>query len=290
MLRMLRAEWYKMCKSRCFKVLCVVAILLGLVNVLMNMIINEDFIKQALGNEISQQQIESILSGSSNEIVIPGNLGFHSNGAKDPFNVTGFEAFHFSFGSGVIEIFIAVLVGTMLAKEYSEGTIKNTLAYGKKRTDFYIAKFANIVAGTSVIMLVMTGVSTIGTTIINGWGDKFQISQLINILSTFIGAVIIFSAVVAILMLIATLIKSNGATIGVAIALFILLPTTIGFLYGIYNWFDKIYELSLFYNSALVTAVKASYRDILKASFIGLITMIIALGAGISVFKNQDIK
>ena len=37
-----------------------------------------------------------------------------------PFNITAVEAFHSSFGSGIMEILIAVLVGTMVAKEYSE--------------------------------------------------------------------------------------------------------------------------------------------------------------------------
>ena len=49
-------------------------------------------------------------------------------------------------------------------------------------------------------------------------------------------------------------------------------------------------NLSLFYNSALVTAIKASSQDIFRATVIGLATMFIALGAGITVFKVQDLK
>lgn len=290
MLRLLKAEWYKMIKSKSFKILCIIALLLGLLNVLTTNLISEEFVKESLGTQVSQEQIDNILNNNSDQIVSPGSLGFHTSGAKDPFNVTGLEAFHFSFGAGVIEIFIAVLVGTMVAKEYSEGTIKNTLAYGKKRTSFYMAKFINILLGSTLIMAIMTGVATIGVTITKGWGEQFTISQLLNILSTFAGAVIVFGAVAAIIMLISTLVKSNGATIGISVVIFILLPTISSFLYGIYDWFDKIYELSLFYNSALVTAVKAGSADILKATIIALITMIIALGAGLTIFKIQDVK
>ena len=290
MLRMLKAEWYKMTKSKGFRILCIVALLLGLLNVFMSSIINEEFLADSLGGEVTDEQIESMLSTNSDQIIVPGSLGFNSDGAKNPFDVTALEAFHISFGSGVIEILIAVLVGIMVAKEYSEGTIKNTLAYGKKRTSFYMAKFINILAGSSVIMAIMTGVTTIGICITKGWGEDFQISQLVEILRTFIGAVIVFGAVAATIMLIATLVKSNGATIGISVALFILAPTMLGFIYGAYDWFDKIYELSLFYNSALVTAIKASFGDVLRASIIGLVTMTIALGAGITIFKIQDVK
>lgn len=107
---------------------------------------------------------------------------------------------------------------------------------------------------------------------------------------TFLGAVIVFGAVAAIIMVISSLVKSNGATIGISVALFILLPTMASFLYGAYDWFDKIYELSLFYNSALVTAIKASLQDVIRSMVIGVVTMAIALVAGITIFRGQDIK
>ena len=189
-----------------------------------------------------------------------------------------------------MEILIAVLVGTMVAKEYSEGTIKNTLAYGKNRTSFYIAKFINIIAGSAIIMAIMTGVTTLGVIITKGWGEQFKFTQLIHMVETFLGAVIVFGAVAAIIMVISSLVKSNGATIGISVALFILLPTMASFLYGVYDWFDEIYELSLFYNSALVTAIKASSQDVIRSILIGVVTMAIALVAGITIFRGQDIK
>ena len=284
MFRMLRAEFYKMYKSRGFKVLCIVAILLGLLNVVMNNVINEEFLSKSLGTQVSEEQMESLINNDSDEIISPGSLGFHTNGAKDPFNITAVEAFHASFGSGIMEILIAVLVGTMVAKEYSEGTIKNTLAYGKNRTSFYIAKFINIIAGSAIIMAIMTGVTTLGVIITKGWGEQFKFTQLIHMVE------IVFGAVAAIIMVISSLVKSNGATIGISVALFILLPTMASFLYGVYDWFDKIYELSLFYNSALVTAIKASLQDVIRSMVRGVVTMAIALVAGITIFRGQDIK
>lgn len=290
MLRMIKAELYKLFKSRTFKVLVIVSILLTILDITLPMIMNEDFIEKSTGMTI--EEYESMLGNYTSEdtIINPGQLGIQMTGAENAFDIKPYEVFHMAFGSGVMEILMAVLVGAMVAKEYSEGTIKNTLAYGKKRSHFYLAKYVANITGMTILMAIMTIGSTIGLTILKGWGKAFEISQLINMAKSFLGAIVVFGGTVALIMLIATLVKSNGATIGIAVAIFILIPTMVGFMYGNYSWFDKIYEASLYYNSALVTSIKASTSDIMKASFIGLTWLIVSLIAGIGIFKRQEIK
>ena len=91
---------------------------------------------------------------SSDAIVIPGQLGVNLQ-AKDMMNPTALEVYHSSFGSGVIEILIGILVAALMAKEYSQGTIKNFLAYGKRREEFYLAKFTAIVVAIAIILVVI---------------------------------------------------------------------------------------------------------------------------------------
>ena len=124
----------------------------------------------------------------------------------------------------------------------------------------------------------------------NGWGQAFEFSQLLGMIKTFIASLIASSAVAALAMVIATLVKSNGATIGITVAIFIGVPTFVGFLYGIYPWFDRVYEVLPFYNSALATSIKAGNGDLLRSVVISLITIAISLFAGIKIFKAQDIK
>ena len=69
MFRMLRAEFYKMYKSRGFKVLCIVAILLGLLNVVMNNVINEEFLSKSLGTQVSEEQMDAFINNDSDEII-----------------------------------------------------------------------------------------------------------------------------------------------------------------------------------------------------------------------------
>lgn len=293
MLKAIQAELYKLFKNRTFKVLICVAVLLSTLTVVMCSSVFEKILNDSLGNMPQDQKevlMEQLTSMSESEaIVTPGQLGIQLQ-AKDMMNPTSIEVYHASFGSGVIEIIIGILVGALIAKEYSQGTIKNFLAYGKRREEFYLAKFVSMVIAVTIILAVMTILPTIVVTLMNGWGQAFEISQLLGMIKTFVASVIAGSAVAALAMIIATLVKSNGATIGITVAIFIGIPTLAGFLYGIYPWLDRVYEVLPFYNSALATSIKAGNGDLLRSVIISLVTIAISLFVGIKIFKSQDIK
>ena len=293
MLKAIQVELYKLFKNRTFKVLICVAVLLSTLTVVMCSSVFEKILNDSLGNMPQDQKevlMEQLTSMSESEaIVTPGQLGIQLQ-AKDMMNPTSIEVYHASFGSGVIEIIIGILVGALIAKEYSQGTIKNFLAYGKRREEFYLAKFVSMVIAVTIILAVMTILPTIVVTLMNGWGQAFEISQLLGMIKTFVASVIAGSAVAALAMIIATLVKGNGATIGITVAIFIGIPTLAGFLYGIYSWFDRVYEVLPFYNSALATSIKAGNGDLLRSVIISLVTIAISLFVGIKIFKSQDIK
>ena len=293
MLKAIQAELYKLFKNRTFKVLIFVGILLSTLVIVMCSSVFDQILSDSLGNmpedqkQVLIEQMESI--SESDSVVTPGQLGVQLQ-AKDIMNPTALEVYHSSFGSGVIEILTGILVAALMAKEYSQGTIKNFLAYGKKREEFYLAKFTAIVVAIAIILAVMTILPTIAVTIMNGWGQAFEISQLLGMIKTFVASLIASSAVAALAMIIATLVKSNGATIGITVAIFIGIPTFAGFLYGIYPWFDRVYEVLPFYNSALASSIKVGNGDLLRSVVISLIPIAISLFAGIKIFKAQDIK
>lgn len=293
MLKAIQAELYKLFKNRTFKVLIFVGILLSTLVIVMCSSVFEQILSDSLGNMPEDQKqllIENMESISeSDSVVTPGQLGVQLQ-AKDIMNPTALEVYHSSFGSGVIEILTGILVAALMAKEYSQGTIKNFLAYGKRREEFYLAKFIAIAVAIAIILAVMTILPTIAVTIMNGWGQSFEISQLLGMIKTFVASLIASSAVAALAMIIATLVKSNGATIGITVAIFIGIPTLAGFLYGIYPWFDRVYEVLPFYNSALATSIKAGNGDLLRSVIISLVTIAISLFVGIKIFKSQDIK
>ena len=293
MLKAIQAELYKLFKNRTFRVLVVVGILLSTLTIVMCSPVFDNILNDSLG-DMPQEQKDALMQqmtsmSDSDAIVTPGELGIQLQ-AKDMMNPTSIEVYHASFGSGIMEILIGILVAALIAKEYSQGTIKNFLAYGKKREEFYLAKFVAMIVGIAIISAVMTILPTIVVTIMNGWGESFEFSQVLGMIKAFVVSVVASSAVAAIAMVIATLVKSNGATIGITVAIFIGVPTFGGFLYGIYTWFDRVYEVLPFYNSALASSIKAGNGDLLRSVVIALMTIAISLFAGIRVFKAQDIK
>ncbi|MDU4323891.1 MAG: ABC transporter permease subunit [Clostridium celatum] len=293
MLKAIQAELYKLFKNRTFRVLVVVGILLSTLTIVMCSAVFDNILNDSLG-DMPQEQKDALMQqmtsmSDSDAIVTPGELGIQLQ-AKDMMNPTSIEVYHASFGSGIMEILIGILVAALIAKEYSQGTIKNFLAYGKRREEFYLAKFVAMIVGIAIISAVMTILPTIVVTIMNGWGESFEFSQVLGMIKTFVVSVVASSAVAAIAMVIATLVKSNGATIGITVAIFIGVPTFGGFLYGIYTWFDRVYEVLPFYNSALATSIKAGNGDLLRSLLIALVTIAISLFAGIRIFKAQDIK
>lgn len=294
MLRLVKAEMYKMFKSRLFKVLCGVAVALSILCIVFTQMMNEEFLKSSLGDmpeEQKEQMIQDMFAPkSSDEVILPSQLGFITTGAEDELNVAPEEMFHVSFGSGLVEILLVILVAGLCAKEYSQGTIKNTLAYGKKREEFYIAKFISIVAGSIIISAIITSIATIARAIIYSGPAVFDIAQLPTLLGVFASAMIVNASIIAIIMVFATLIKSNGATIAIGIVTFVVVPTLCGFVYGKFDLFDKIYKVTPFYNRVLATSINATSTDVMTAAVVGGITCILALGVGIAIFKKQDIK
>ncbi|AJA47116.1 ABC-2 family transporter protein [Clostridium pasteurianum DSM 525 = ATCC 6013] len=295
MCRMIHAEIYKLFRTRTFKVLCIVAVILAIISIGTSKIMSsEDFFRSSLkGMPKNQQdqyieQLQKINNPSDSKVVI-GNIGMR-NPSKDIFHPTARELFYGSFGSGVIEILLSVLIASIVAGEYSSGTIKNMLAYGKRREYYYISKLIAISIGFVIILGIMVTVTTVGSTILYGWGVPFDINQALQLLKIFIATSIVGLGIISFIMLLSTLIKSNGITIILGVVIFSLLPTIISFLYGKYTWFDKIYESTLPYNWALVTSVHAVNSDILKAIAVGIITLLLTLSAGIFVLKSQDIK
>lgn len=293
MFRLIKAEIYTLFKTKSFKVLCIIALLCSFMLIgLTKLISSEEFIKSSLqGMPVEQQQqfIDQLQNTSSSPVTTSGSMGFTIN-SEDLFKPTAREIFKGTFGNRIIEIFLTVLIGVMVAAEYSSGTIKNKLAYGKKREQYYLAKIIANTVGMMIILAIMVCIATIGSTIIFGWGKAFDLHEVAYILKTFGSAVIVGMAIISLLTLIATLVKSNGSTIGIGIVVFVLLPTIVAFLYGKYAWFDKIFEATPAYSWSVITSIKTSDSDIFKSLVFSVATLVVSTILGIMVFKKQDIK
>lgn len=296
MSRLIKAELFKLIKSRSFRVLCAVALIMALFIVgIQKLVTSEGFIKNSMQGMSKQQQeqfmnaLQSTSKKAGKDNVQIGSLGFHVS-AKDFFHPTLKEIYRGSYGNGVIEILMAILIGAIAAKEYTSGTIKNILAYGKKREEYYISKLIAAWIGTIIILAIMVGVSTIINSFMYKWGVPFNFSQFIIMLKIFAAEIFVASATVSLITLLATLTKSNGTTIALGIGVFAILPMALSGLYGHFNLFDNIYKITPWYNWSLALSSGVTNSQMFRGVFYSLIILVIGAAAGIAVFKRQDIK
>ena len=215
-------------------------------------------------------------------------FNLQANGESIKANFIFFEI----ISTDVMAILMSMIVSESVAKEYSEGTMKNTLAYGVKRTKFYFAKYIANVIVMLIVMAIMSIGSTLLFTLIKGWGQQFEMSQLINMVRYFFGSAVIFAAMLAVIMFISTVVKSGGTTITLTVIIFILIPFILKVVssLNISELVNKMYGVTLCYNFNIVKAVGSSNFEIIKASLIGFVWMVIALSAGAGLLKKQEIK
>ena len=281
MWRLIKAENLKLVKNKSFIVGCIACIFIAsTIGILSHEYIRYEIIKPEIESQIDNIKEEAIFTGKFMSLV-----------AENPLEPTVREIFHSSFSLGMLEVLIAILIGGVLIKEYTRDTLKNILAYGISRKKLYLAKFISILSGLSNFILILGSTGLIESSIfIGGWGEEFKFTHIFNMLLTVISTIVVASAVIAIIMLCAIIMKNISGVIGGSVMIFIFLPNFISFLYGKYIIFDKIFELTTFYNMSVATSIYAGNIDRGIAIIISLITTSVFLFIGMKIFEKQDIK
>lgn len=288
MIRLLKAEFYKLKKNRTFKILLVISFLISLLTIGTVIILQNDEFQAQMS--LALEQTDSLLNTESNNEYRPNsNVGISIN-YEDLTNPTAKEIFLNGFGSGTIQILMVVLIASLVAKEYSKGTIKNTLAYGRKREEYYVSKIITGVLGSGIILFVMSIFPLIYGAICYDWGTAFNFKEVLWVIKTYLSAFIVLCTITSLITLLATLLKSNGSTISTGIVIFTFLPLVTSFLYGHFTWFDNILKFTTSYNFGLVLSRYATNSQVVMALIISVIVFIISTLIGCVVIKKQDIK
>ncbi len=291
MLRLIKAEFYKLFKNKTFKVLIAFIMVLAIAAAgLMFLDSSEGFIGDNDGAPEQQNGPAQIPSAAEERepAIKPGESGIQFESSV-PERPTGKETFQGAFGGGLLEIFFVVLTAALVVGEYAAQTIKNILAYGNKREHYYLSKFIALCCGMVIITGLMAAVPTLAVTLKYGWGAPFSFGEAAWVLKIFFSKTIVGAVILSIVMLIATLSRHYGATVALGIVLFTVSPSFLGFFVGKYAWFDKLYKLTPLYNWPVITAVGAADSHILTAVKVSILSLIILLGMGVLLFKKQDV-
>ncbi|RDY25161.1 hypothetical protein CHL78_019675 [Romboutsia weinsteinii] len=210
--------------------------------------------------------------------------GFFINTFSDVSNIKGIEFFASGMGwTLILVIGLTYVVSMFTCDEYVNGTYKSVLSYGNKRKYVYISKLITICVGICILVFAIPTMTLIIGTIINGWGIKFEIehiNQMIKLLS--INA-FIFISIASVFMLIATIIKNKAllVTIGTCV---LVSPVLL---------LDKI-PLDILRNHPMfmlmdTCANMPNQEFITQIIFTCSIITIVSIVVGIYIFENQDI-
>ena len=278
--RIIKAEIFKLLRSKTFKTICIICIIqVGFIASVSN---------EYIINKLIRPQIENQKNRTVNREVFTGKVLYLAT--ENPLEPTVREVFHSSFSTGILEVLISMLVVGLFIKEYTEKTIKNTLAYGVNRRKFYLAKFISLLIGVSIFISILTGTGIIlGSIFIKGWGEAFVLSQVGSMIFSMISGIVVSASVISIIMLLSILIKNSAGVIGISVAAFIFLPNFISFAYGKIEWFDRLFKLTPFYNMSVAVSIYSQNLDKIMAIIIAIITTSIFLFIGSKVFEKQDI-
>ncbi len=288
MIRLLKAEFFKIRKNRTFKILLLISMFISIFTIISLKLLESEEFQQELS--VAVEQTNEMLNIENNNEYRPGSNAGISMNYEDISNPTAKEIFLNSFGSGLIQMFMSFLIAAIVAKEYSKGTIKNILAYGRKREEYYISKIIVGAISSGIVLISMTLIPLIYGLICYEWGTTFNFKEVLWILKTYLSAFIVMCTITSLLTLLATLLKSNGTTIAIGVVTFTFLPLFTSFLYGHFTWVDNILKVTTSYNFGLVISKYATNSQILMALVVSVIVFITSTLIGCEVIKKQDIK
>ena len=187
---------------------------------------------------------------------------------------------------GNIVIFAAVVISVYIGSEYNEGTFKNTLSRGFSRTSVYISKYISSVLAMAITVLsYVFGGGIVAAIKFDLTTDVSDEEMIIMVLAY----TVLFIALTAVFMLIATLSKRTGF----AIALSIVIPIIVSLIVRILSvGFDWVTNAASYWIFDTVTLVSTLYQnsDIYIPFMVAPIYLVLSLAVGMFAFSRQEIK
>lgn len=193
--------------------------------------------------------------------------------------------------ASVMIVFISILVSGIFCSEYQKGIIRNLVTSGAPRWKIYITKLILCTVASLILLVVMTVIFTGFCTVFNGFGSVNFGKLMLSLLTIVIHVV----AISALIVFIADLTKSTGATIGISIGIYLLFTIIIQIV-GISatgTWLKVVEFFSDIHPGKGMEV--ATNLDISIARYIRLIIMAICSTAvftfgGMFLFKKRDLK
>jgi ABC-type transport system involved in multi-copper enzyme maturation permease subunit len=261
---LIKAEWYKLWRSRLFYVLliviaCVAAFYTGVVKFL-------DTNPLAQGEAVAVGDVFAFPAAGQSGVFLLGEL------------------------SVMISICLAAFVGLFIASEFNNGTIHHALALGKSRAEVFFSKLFSAGVVTTTFLLAACIISTAGLTLLFDFGTLSfgeYLKQLFAVLSLQLLLHVTYSILFC---LIAFLNRSTGHTILISIG-YVLTSSVLLSILGSFDTFGAIAKiLPQYYATALGNFSDSIIPLAVGAIAVSVVYSVAAIWVGNRLFKKVDVK
>lgn len=186
-----------------------------------------------------------------------------------------------------LPVFQAIFITMLITKEYSAGTIKDSVSIGFARTKIYLSKLITVSVGSMVMMLVAIFFTGITSIIVFGIYGSFSMYDLLLLVRMFLIQGLLYTAYGSVFLMIAFVIKNIGGTMAFSI-FFSLILGSLASIVG--NGYLGRTRPLLFMNFSPTALPHPEAVDIRIAIVVALTYLLLCSSIGGFTFKKQDIK
>lgn len=221
--------------------------------------------------------------------------GIRPGGNIPSFAVDGKTIFSSSFGLAIGFGFImAVLLAIMVVNEFRNGTIRNKIIAGNKKSTVYLSLIISYVSIGLIFMMMYSLIRVLAGSLFLGYSADvtFNLNEFIYIVKTIGLSCLVYVVVFSLSVLCAALLQNTGTTIIAIIGIILLFNVTTNLYQLISDWtwletlcdFNPVNMLSSIANDSLSTS------QLLIMIFGSIGFSAVAIGSGTLLFNRNDLK
>lgn len=193
-----------------------------------------------------------------------------------------------------IGLILPVLIGILVCRDFSTGTVRNKIIAGHSRLQVYLSLLISAVSIGATLFLIYSLLMLALGSLLLGYGSAFTFGEFIYILKVLLMGTLMFSAMISIGIFFAAATRSIGITIVLQIALgmvIAILGSIPMMLIDCPEWLEQITRLNPAYQLNLLTASENLPTDLFITSLLSSAAyIIISAAAGSLILRRAELK
>jgi ABC-2 type transport system permease protein len=262
MRELIKAEWYKMRRSRLFVVLLIIIAVQAVMQTALVYIVHNDLF--AVGRNAEVLAINFSLTGQNGVLML-------------------------SFALMILPVCLAAFSGMFTAAEFQNNTIRAVLSLGKKRETVYLSRLFALCVAIGIFIIVSTVVTTLCMTLLFGFGNMPFAQFFTQLFMTLRFQFFLFSTFASVFCMIAFLCRNTGAVIILGVSYFLIMMSLSSF----FNSFDTLAFLAKGLPSYYISSANELSGDfgfIAGALVVSLSYIAVSTAVGIFAFRKADVR